>query len=51
MEILFKNLTFTLEDEKLCLSRVGNIAADPKRGFCEVQVAGENKVTHTLISL
>ncbi len=46
MEILFKNLTFTLEEEKLCLSRVGNIAADPKRGFCEVQVAGENKVTH-----
>ncbi len=46
MEIKFRNLTFTMVEDRLYLSRVGNIAADPERGFCEVQVAGENKNTH-----
>ncbi len=51
MEICFKSLTFTQEGEKLYLSHVGDIAADPRRGFCEVQVAGENKVTHMGIKM
>ncbi|MBR2478774.1 MAG: alpha-galactosidase [Clostridia bacterium] len=51
MEILFKNLTFSLEGERLFLSRVGNIASDPTRGFCEVQIAGENKITHMGIKM
>ena len=42
----FKDLTFEISDDKIYLARVGNIAVSDGNGFCEVQIAGENKNSH-----
>lgn len=43
--ICFENLEFVLEDEKLYLTRCGNLTG-LHSGFAEVQLCGENKDSH-----
>lgn len=45
MQIVFGNLTFVVEDEKIVLRQFGNVYNDGNNGFVEVQVCGENKDT------
>lgn len=50
-KIEFKNLEFTIEGEKILLTKCGNFAKRDegdlfKFNFCEVSVSGENKNTH-----
>ena len=44
-KISFCNLEFVIDDEKIYLTRIGNIDTG-KSGFAEVQICGENKPTH-----
>ena len=46
MEIRFANLRFDIVEDKIFLTEVGNLAKSENRGFCEIQIAGENKVSH-----
>ena len=46
MEIRFSELKFDLIDNKIYLSEVGSFAQAQGRGFCELQIAGENKCSH-----
>ena len=43
MEINFANLCFDICEDKIFLHRVGGFAQSESCGFCEVQIAGENK--------
>lgn len=44
--ISFRNITFSIEDQKIKISKFGNLT-DLNSGFVEVQVAGENKDSHS----
>lgn len=46
MEIRFSQLKFEIIDNKIFLSEVGAFAQSQGRGFCELQIAGENKCSH-----
>jgi len=46
MEIRFSQLKFEIIDNKIFLSEVGSFAQSEGRGFCELQIAGENKCSH-----
>ena len=46
MEIRFSGLKFDIIGNKIYLSAVGSFAQSEGRGFCEIQVAGENKCSH-----
>ena len=46
MEIRFSELKFDIIGNKIYLSEVGGFAQSEGRGFCEIQVAGENKCSH-----
>ncbi|MBE6685481.1 MAG: hypothetical protein E7592_07550, partial [Ruminococcaceae bacterium] len=46
MEIRFAQLKFEIIDNKIFLSEVGAFAQSEGRGFCELQIAGENKCSH-----
>ncbi len=46
MEFNFNNLTFTIEGNKIRLTKFGNVKVADGFRFVEVQVCGENKPTH-----
>jgi len=46
MEIKFGLMTFLIENGNIFLTQVGNFVNNEKRRFCEVQIAGENKISH-----
>ena len=46
MEFYFDNLTFEILNGQIFLIRVGNFNTVTHRSFAEVQIAGENKISH-----
>ncbi len=51
MNILFKNLAFKIEEERVLLVRFGCFSSAVGVPFAEVQICGENKPTHAGIKL
>ena len=43
--LTFKNLSFEIKDNKILVTKMGNLA-DLHSNFAEVQIAGENKMSH-----
>ncbi|MBQ9750519.1 MAG: alpha-galactosidase [Clostridia bacterium] len=46
MELRFSDLKFDIINNKIYLSEVGSFAQSEGRGFCELQISGENKCSH-----
>ena len=46
MKILFKNLLFSIRDNKIFLEKFGNLHITNGSNFVEVQISGENKPSH-----
>ena len=46
MEIRFASLKFNIINDRIILTEVGRFAKVESKGFCEVQIAGENKISH-----
>ena len=51
MNINFKNLTFSIANNKVCLSKLGSFCNLSDSGFLEIQIAGENKASHEGIKM
>ena len=49
--ICFKNLTFEIVDEKIRLTKWGSFQNLSDYGFVEIQIAGENKISHDGIKM
>ena len=46
MSFSFANIGFEIGNGKIFITEVGNLAKGIARPFAEVQIAGENKITH-----
>ena len=46
MSFNFANISFEIVNERIFITQVGNFAKGIYRPFAEVQIAGENKITH-----
>ena len=46
MSFSFANIGFEIINDKIFITQVGNFAKGISRPFAEVQIAGENKITH-----